>query len=109
MTSSEPEILKILGQRIRKKRESQGFSQIALSVKAGFNFNYVGLVERGQTNPSLLALMNLSLALDTSVSEMTKNLQAGRIMVLRETPKRVNKPTKPTKTGSGSSAYPKRA
>lgn len=77
-----------MGERLKKMREEQGLSQITLSVKAGFNFNYVGLVERGETNPSILALMNLSLALGKDVSELTKNLGNKQLMVLRDNPRK---------------------
>ncbi len=88
MNYTDKDPLKLIGQRVKKIREDLGMSQITLSVKAGFNFNYVGLVERGDTNPSILALLNLSLAMDIDVSELVKDLGNDRLRVLRDNPKR---------------------
>ena len=64
--------LKELGKVIRSKRESQGLTQVELAQKAGLDRNYIGMVERGERNPSYLSLQKIALGLGLSVDEMIK-------------------------------------
>ena len=64
--------LKELGKVIRSKRESQGLTQVELAQKAGLDRNYIGMVERGERNPSYLSLQKIAQGLGLSVDEMIK-------------------------------------
>jgi len=57
------EILLHLGKRIRAIREKAGISQEALGIKSGLHRTYVGAIERGDRNPSVLSLKKLADAL----------------------------------------------
>jgi len=54
------------GKHLRKLREEQGLTQEELADKAGMHFTYVGQIERGIRNPSLINLQKLAKALKTN-------------------------------------------
>lgn len=49
-------MLHALGHELRARREQQGLSQQELADKAGLHRNFVGLLERGQRNVTVLVL-----------------------------------------------------
>jgi transcriptional regulator with XRE-family HTH domain len=67
-------ILEKFGQKVRKERQDQGFSQEALATKAGVHRTYIGMIERGEKNITLLNIYKISKALGISVSDLTKEL-----------------------------------
>ena len=64
--------LKELGKIIRLKRESQGLTQIELAQKSGLDRNYIGMVERGERNPSYMSLQKIAQGLGLTVDQMIK-------------------------------------
>lgn len=62
--------LLVLGQIIREKREAKKLTQIELAEKAGVDRNYIGMVERGERNPSYLSLQKIAKGLGLTVNEM---------------------------------------
>ena len=64
--------LKKLGKIIRSKRESRGLTQVELAQKSNLDRNYIGMVERGERNPSYLSLQKIAIGLGLSVDEMIK-------------------------------------
>lgn len=69
MSESE---LKELGKIIRLKRESQSLTQIELAQKSGLDRNYIGMVERGERNPSYMSLQKIAHGLGLTVDQMIK-------------------------------------
>lgn len=69
---SDSTILKRLGQRIRTLRIEAGLTQEELAFRAGLDRSYVGGVERGERNISLLNLNLIAEALNTTISSLTK-------------------------------------
>jgi transcriptional regulator with XRE-family HTH domain len=67
------------GKALRRVRNEAGISQEALADLAGIHRTYVGDVERGERNVSLLNMMRLSVALGTQlnhiIAEMERNLR----------------------------------
>ena len=61
-----------LGQIIRDKREALGLSQIEVAEKAGLDRNYIGMVERGERNPSYLSLIKIAKGLNMTVDQLIK-------------------------------------
>jgi len=51
------------GQRVRARRKELGLIQIELATRAGLHWNYVGDVERGKRNISLVNIHKLARAL----------------------------------------------
>lgn len=66
--------LKLVGARIRSIRRKQGMSQESLALKAGLDRSYVGGIERGERNISIVNLKKISDALDVSVSFLLEGL-----------------------------------
>lgn len=58
------------GRRLRKVRESRGWSQERLAAKVGLDRSYVGGVERGERNISLENICKLAAALDVKPVEL---------------------------------------
>jgi transcriptional regulator with XRE-family HTH domain len=63
-----------LGQRIRKIREHQEFSQEAFAEEAGISRSHYGCIERGQFALSLPKLIDIALALNVEVGELFPSL-----------------------------------
>ena len=68
----ESQALNNLGQIIREKREALGLTQIEVAEKAGLDRNYIGMVERGERNPSYLSLIKIAAGLNMSVDQLIK-------------------------------------
>ena len=58
------------GKRIRTIRKTRGWSQELLAEKAGLHPTYIGGIERGERNPSLINLARLAKALKLPLSEL---------------------------------------
>ena len=61
------EQLSIVGARIREFRLAKGISQEELADQAGCHRTYVGMLERGQSNPSLAILFRVADVLEVDV------------------------------------------
>ena len=68
----ESQALNNLGQIIREKRETLGLTQIEVAEKAGLDRNYIGMVERGERNPSYLSLIKIAKGLNMTVDRLIK-------------------------------------
>ena len=66
----DKEVLKLVGARIRLLRKGRGLSQEALGEKGGFHFSYIGQVERGEKNISLLNLAQIAEALEVNLIQL---------------------------------------
>lgn len=69
MSDREP-ILKKFGQNVRRKRESYRISQEGLAEIADLDRTYVGAIERGERNPTIISAVRLAKALQIPVSEL---------------------------------------
>jgi transcriptional regulator with XRE-family HTH domain len=59
-------ILKVVGQNIRLLRESQGYTQETLAIKAGIQRSYIGNLEHGDRNVTLTTLNKIAIALNVN-------------------------------------------
>ena len=65
---------KAFGERVRTLREKAGLSQEALAEAAGLHRTYVGSVERGERNVSLMNIVVLSRALGVKPTDLFKDI-----------------------------------
>ena len=65
-------ILIHFGNRVRELRLAQKLSQSALAEKSSLHTNYIGMIERGERNPSLVNVDKLAKALNVSLTELLK-------------------------------------
>ncbi|MFX3634431.1 MAG: helix-turn-helix domain-containing protein [Candidatus Pristimantibacillus sp.] len=63
-------VLSLIGQRIRDLRKQNNLSQEQLGELAGFHFSYIGGLERGQKNITLLNLEKIAEALNVPLHEI---------------------------------------
>jgi transcriptional regulator with XRE-family HTH domain len=64
--SSEPNV----GRRLRDLRQRRGLTQRALARVCELSANAIGLIERGETSPSVSTLHRLALALEVPIAEL---------------------------------------
>ncbi len=67
-----PEILKLVGSRIKELRESKGLTQVELVGKMEGNIDATNIsrIEAGRTNPTLLTLFRIATALEINLHEL---------------------------------------
>jgi transcriptional regulator with XRE-family HTH domain len=77
-SKNDKEILKRLGLRIRDLRLKKSISQEELAAIADVHRTYIGMVERGEKNITILTLVRLSLALEVNLIEILKGIIDGK-------------------------------
>lgn len=74
-----------IGQRIRKIRKAQGFSQETLAEQAGISVTHMSHIETGNTKLSLPVLVDLAEILDVRTDELLYDgVFAGRSSTIDE-------------------------
>ena len=68
-------INKQLGYRIRYLRQQKGMSIEALALEAEINRNYLGDLERGARNPTLIILNKIAKALDIDLPTLFEGIK----------------------------------
>jgi transcriptional regulator with XRE-family HTH domain len=63
-------ILKLTGAAIRSLRTDRGLSQEELGERADFHFSYIGKMERGEVNITLINLERIAAALDVGLHQI---------------------------------------
>lgn len=64
------EVLIAFGKRVRELRKANNWTQEKLAEISGLHPNYIGMVERGERNPSLVNIEILAKALNSTLTEM---------------------------------------
>jgi transcriptional regulator with XRE-family HTH domain len=70
MRKERNEALKRFGRAIRTLRKARGFSQEGLALEADINRTYMGGLERGEENVSLLTILKLCAVLKVDASKI---------------------------------------
>ena len=73
MTTGDSALTKF-GNNLRSYRSAAGISQEELAEKVDLDRTYISLLERGQRNPSLQCMLNLSQALNIPLSKLCEAL-----------------------------------
>ena len=60
----------IVGRNVRRNRQRLGITQEQLALDASLDLTYVGGIERGKRNPSLLVLVRLAARLGVEPSDL---------------------------------------
>jgi len=60
----------LLGQNIRKYRELKGWSQEDLAFEIGLHRTYIGGIERGERNLTILNLIKIAEKLNVTLNEL---------------------------------------
>ena len=68
------ELSLIIGERIRSYRLNAGLTQEKLAEKVGSTSNYIGILERGEKNASIVTLEQITSALGISLSDFFVNI-----------------------------------
>ena len=63
-------ILISFGDRIREIRKGQGLSQEELSFKAELHRTYIGMIERGERNITLVNIEKIAKALEVEIKKL---------------------------------------
>jgi transcriptional regulator with XRE-family HTH domain len=65
-------LLRRLGEHLRRLREQSGQSQDTLANRCGLHRTYVGAVERGERNPTVLSLKRYAEGLGVSIADLVE-------------------------------------
>ena len=72
--TSEEQIKKGFGKRLRERRIAKGLSQPQLSHIVEMNVGWISQIERGAVNPSLVIIVKLAWALDCQPGDLLNDL-----------------------------------
>jgi len=73
MTDKIPDCI-AFGEAVRRLRAAQGFSQEAFASKAGLHRTYMGGLERGERNPTLVTIRRIARELGLDLAELFKEV-----------------------------------
>lgn len=62
--------LRAFGAAVRRLRQRRGESQEGLALAAQIDRSYLGAIERGESNATLLNMVKIAAALDATVAEL---------------------------------------
>lgn len=67
-------IAKIVGQRLRYRRQKLGYSQDTVAEKAGLHPTYIGQLERGEKNATIESIEKICIALDYPMEKLFEKI-----------------------------------
>lgn len=64
------QVLEKFGQKMQKVRQSKDITQEELAARLGMHRTYIGLIERGERNPTIRTLYKIAKTLKVPASEL---------------------------------------
>lgn len=74
--AEDSQALREFGSRVRDRRRGRGLSQEGLAERSGLHRTYIGSVERGERNISLVNILVLADALGVDAGELVADLSS---------------------------------
>jgi transcriptional regulator with XRE-family HTH domain len=74
-TSLDPELARLFGDLVRELRAAAGASQEQTAFTAEMERSYFGRIERGESQPTLLALLKIAWALGIEANQLVLLLE----------------------------------
>jgi transcriptional regulator with XRE-family HTH domain len=68
------DLKRAFGQRVRELREARDWSQETLDHHSGLHWTYIGQVERGERNLTLLSIQKIAKGFKIEIAELFKGL-----------------------------------
>ncbi|MGA7676138.1 MAG: helix-turn-helix transcriptional regulator [Rhizomicrobium sp.] len=63
---------RIVGTNVRRLRQARGLTQEEVAFRSGIDLTYLGGIERGRRNPSLLVMVRIAKALSVQPTDLLK-------------------------------------
>jgi transcriptional regulator with XRE-family HTH domain len=63
---------KIVGANVKRLRQTKGLTQEELAFRSEIDLTYLGGIERGRRNPSLLVMARIAESLSVKLGELVK-------------------------------------
>lgn len=73
--NNENFFLEELGLQIKLERTKEKLSQESLAYKSNLDRTYIGMIERGQKNPTILTILKITNALNISLLDLFENIE----------------------------------
>jgi transcriptional regulator with XRE-family HTH domain len=73
-----------VGRRLRDLRRRRGLTQRALAQACDLSANAIGLIERGESSPSVSTLYRLALALEVPIAELFTETEAQTVVLTKK-------------------------
>ncbi len=70
ITDKDKQVLKEFGAKVKDIREDKNYTQEAFADKAGIERSYMGKIERGESNPTLLKVHKIAKAFKVHSSKL---------------------------------------
>lgn len=70
MDTNQKETLMLIGDNIRKYRDKKGWSQEKLAFECNLHRTYIGAVERGERNITILNLIKIKDVLEVKLNQL---------------------------------------
>lgn len=67
---AKEKILILFGNQVREIRKQLGISQEELSFKANLHRTYIGMIERGEKNITLVNIEKIAIALEIDIKDL---------------------------------------
>jgi DNA-binding XRE family transcriptional regulator len=75
LVESKNQSLVEFGKKVRSARKEKKFSQEELASRADLHRTYIGMIERGEKNITLINILRISRALNISASNLLESIE----------------------------------